>query len=265
MLEKPRASSSGSRTARRRRCSTWRSTPTASAGCWASRSTGTSSSTPRSTCTGARARPAPTARPATPCRCSATALDRFHWDGTALTYEKTLHRGRALQDDVSNRTVPTTPVFRGNHNGGVVRVGPDGKLYLIVGDTGRRGQTQNLFDGPFVYPQWTGRRRGLDRRRPVRRPGHRLRAPDRRDPAPEHRRHRAQGQPVLPARRRARRPQRRGAAQDLRVRHPQQLRHGVRPLQRRPVGAGERRRLVLGDQPHRAGLQLRLGAGDGPA
>ena len=83
-------------------------------------------------------------------------LDRFHWDGTALTYEKTLHRGRALQDDVSNRTVPTTPVFRGNHNGGVVRVGPDGKLYLIVGDTGRRGQTQNLFDGPFVYPQWDG-------------------------------------------------------------------------------------------------------------
>ena len=41
---------------------------------------------------------------------------------------------------------------RGNHNGGVVRVGPDGKIYLIVGDTGRRGQTQNLVDGPFVYP-----------------------------------------------------------------------------------------------------------------
>ena len=41
------------------------------------------------------------------------------------------------------------PVFRGNHNGGVVRIGPDGKIYLQVGDTGRRGQTQNLFDGPF--------------------------------------------------------------------------------------------------------------------
>jgi glucose/arabinose dehydrogenase len=39
--------------------------------------------------------------------------------------------------------------LRGNHNGGVVRVGPDGKVYLIVGDTGRRGQLQNLFDGPF--------------------------------------------------------------------------------------------------------------------
>ena len=40
-------------------------------------------------------------------------------------------------------------MFRGNHNGGVLRTGPDGKIYLQVGDTGRRGQTQNLFDGPF--------------------------------------------------------------------------------------------------------------------
>ena len=76
-------------------------------------------------------------------------LDRFHWDGTALTYEKTIHRGRAYQEDVSNRTNPAVPVFRGNHNGGVLRTGPDGKIYLQVGDTGRRGQLQNLFDGPF--------------------------------------------------------------------------------------------------------------------
>ena len=41
---------------------------------------------------------------------------------------------------------------RGNHNGGPIRSGPDGKIYLIAGDTGRRGQTQNLVDGPFVYP-----------------------------------------------------------------------------------------------------------------
>jgi aldose sugar dehydrogenase len=39
--------------------------------------------------------------------------------------------------------------LRGNHNGGVVRVGHDGKVYVIIGDNGRRGQTQNLFDGPF--------------------------------------------------------------------------------------------------------------------
>ena len=85
-------------------------------------------------------------------------LDRFNWDGTTLTYEKTLHRRRAFQDDG-----PASRV-RGNHNGGVVRVGPDGKVYLIVGDTGRRGQTQNLFDGPFGE--------GIAGR-PVRRPGHR--------------------------------------------------------------------------------------------
>ena len=76
-------------------------------------------------------------------------LDQFKWDGTNLVYVKTLHRGRALQDDLTNRTNPANPVFRGNHNGGVVRVGSDGKIYLQVGDTGRRGQTQNLFDGPF--------------------------------------------------------------------------------------------------------------------
>jgi glucose/arabinose dehydrogenase len=76
-------------------------------------------------------------------------LDQFKWDGTNLVYVKTLFRGRALQDDLTNRTNPANPVFRGNHNGGVVRVGPDGKVYLQIGDTGRRGQTQNLFDGPF--------------------------------------------------------------------------------------------------------------------
>ena len=38
---------------------------------------------------------------------------------------------------------------RGTHDGGVVRFGPDGKVYAIVGDTGRRGQMQNLEFGPF--------------------------------------------------------------------------------------------------------------------
>ena len=51
---------------------------------------------------------------------------------------------------MSNRTNPAVPVFRGNHNGGVMRVGPDGKLYLIMGDNGRRGLTAEPVDGPFV-------------------------------------------------------------------------------------------------------------------
>src|SRR3954468_11849069 len=59
-------------------------------------------------------------------------LDRYHWDGATLTYEKTIHRGRAYQEDATNRnpTTPNIPVFRGNHNGGVLRTGPDNKIYL---------------------------------------------------------------------------------------------------------------------------------------
>jgi glucose/arabinose dehydrogenase len=69
-------------------------------------------------------------------------LDRFKWNGTALVQDKTLLRMRTRQTDAGQPE-------RGNHNGGPIRTGPDGKLYLIVGDTGRRGQMQNLIDGPF--------------------------------------------------------------------------------------------------------------------
>ena len=107
-------------------------------------------------------------------------VDSFLWNGTALRFERNLIRLRAFQAD------PGQPP-RGNHNGGIIRFeisrdddhgdhgnggrgddragfsaqGSDddanrrdddrdkARLFIIIGDNGRRGQTQNLEDGPF--------------------------------------------------------------------------------------------------------------------
>jgi glucose/arabinose dehydrogenase len=80
-------------------------------------------------------------------------VDRFVWNGTSLVFAQNLIRLRALQTD--NVVTPGHPGTangnpQGNHNGGVIRIGPDGKLHVFVGDLGRRGWLQNLANGPFL-------------------------------------------------------------------------------------------------------------------
>jgi glucose/arabinose dehydrogenase len=74
-------------------------------------------------------------------------VDRFVWNGSTLTFDRNIIRLRALQNDRNNVADPTLPVLRGNHNGGVLRFGADGKLYVVIGDNGRRGWMQNIAAG----------------------------------------------------------------------------------------------------------------------
>jgi aldose sugar dehydrogenase len=85
-------------------------------------------------------------------RLMGNRIDRFAWTRDGLEFDRNIIKFRAFQADPTNVDAQGNVILRGNHDGGVLRFGPDGKLYAIVGDTGRRGQTQNLVNGPFTPP-----------------------------------------------------------------------------------------------------------------
>jgi glucose/arabinose dehydrogenase/plastocyanin len=69
-------------------------------------------------------------------------VDRFRWDGTALTFDREIvaMRSNTLDSDTSGR-------IRGNHDAGPIVFGADGALYIVNGDQNLRGQLQNVADG----------------------------------------------------------------------------------------------------------------------
>jgi uncharacterized repeat protein (TIGR01451 family) len=74
-------------------------------------------------------------------------VDRFKWDGSKLTFDKNLIRLHAYQADAGQ-------TLRGNHNGGRIVFGgrkskDEGKLFIQIGDNGRRGWMQNVTVGRF--------------------------------------------------------------------------------------------------------------------
>ena len=83
-------------------------------------------------------------------------VDRFVWNGSTLSFDRNILQLRSFQNDRNNVANPALPVLRGNHNGGVLSFGPDRKLYVVIGDVGRRGFMQNVLNGPVPDDEFGG-------------------------------------------------------------------------------------------------------------
>jgi glucose/arabinose dehydrogenase len=70
-------------------------------------------------------------------------VDRFRWTDQGLAFDRNIVRfpSNTLDSDTSGR-------IRGNHDAGPLAFGPDGKLYVMMGDQNLRGQLQNIASGP---------------------------------------------------------------------------------------------------------------------
>ena len=126
----------------------------------------------------------------------------------------------------ARREQPGRALQQGNHNSGQIRFGPDGKIYIQIGDNGRRGWLQNLPNGPFLPPRPTtssAAPRPDDNHSPADLPAQR-------------RRHDPGRQPVLRRRGGVRRGGRGEHPEDLLLRPPQRLRPGLRPAHGQPLG-----------------------------
>jgi aldose sugar dehydrogenase len=79
-------------------------------------------------------------------------VDRFTWDGEALTWDRNIveMRSNTLETDTSGR-------IRGNHDGGQMAFGQDGTLFFVNGDQNLRGELQNIEgEGGLDPSNWTG-------------------------------------------------------------------------------------------------------------